>query len=404
MNSVVPKKVIVAHDSQVFGGMELFVLLLLKYYDTERYIPIVFVPGYTEVQLSSPEMFIERVLAEKYPLIRPTHPGNLPVFSSVKDIFATAKLFKATKADIVHIHTSTPHRAHRVTLAAKLAGLPVVRSEHLPASWWAQNPNFRFKVTTKLIELLSDKIVPGSDACYNEQLTVLKRNPKKITRSCYGIELGRFNPNHDVRAAKIALGLNPDIPVVGNIARLAPEKGQKYFIDAVPQVLKEYGAVNFLLVGDGPLRQELEAQVDRLGVRDHFIFTGFQKDTVPFMQAMDITVMSSINEGISLAMLEFMAMGKPLVSSREPSFAEMVKDGQDALLVDLESGEAIANGIIKVLNDPLLAKKLGEGAYQTVHAEFSIIKSVEDQMNLYDKLLGIDTRKNTSKPLQPATA
>jgi glycosyltransferase involved in cell wall biosynthesis len=402
MSATTPKRVILVHDCTVFGGLELFVLLLLKYYDRERYEPLVLVPGYTDYR-SSPPLFIEKVHELGIPLLRPANPGATPVLSTVKDVYNIYKLFKQANADIIHIHTSRPHEARRATIAAKLARLPLVRSEHLPGSFWTKNATWKFWFNARMVEFLSDKIVPGSDACYDEQLKDLKRNPKKITRSCYGIELDRFEPNHDVRAAKIKLGLDPDVPVVGNIARLAPEKGQKYFIDAVPHVLKEFGPVNFLLVGDGPLRQELEAQVDRLGVRDRFVFAGFQKDTVPFMQAMDITAMSSLNEGISLAMLEFMAMAKPLVSSREPSFAEMVKDGEDALLVDLESGRALADGLIKVLGDPALAKRLGEGAYRTVHAEFSIIKSVEDQMSLYDKLLGIDTRKSSPKPLQPAT-
>lgn len=381
------KKVVFVHDTNVFGGIELFMLLLMKYYDRSRYETVVMVPGYEDSFRSSPEKFIELIEEMQIPLLRPDDPGITPFISFWKDIINIRKAFKEAGIDIVHIHTPNPHRTLRTTIAARLAGLPLVRSEHLPPSFW-EIGSLKVKIGSKINEILSSKIVPGSDACYEEQLTLINRNPKKVTRSCYGIELDRFNPNHDVRAAKQKLGFDPDIPVVGNIARLSPEKGQKYLIDAAAIVIQKFGPVNFIIVGSGQLLEDLQKQAQNLGIGEHVYFLGFQEDTVPFMEAMDVTVMSSLNEGVSLAMLEFMAMGKPLVSSKEPSFTETVVDGESALLVDLEDSEALAGGIIRLLEDKELAKLVGEGALKKVHSEFDIMKSAKEQMELYDLLLG----------------
>lgn len=381
-----PKRVIFVHDAQVFGGIALFMLLLAKHYDPAKYTISVLEPGYTDPYRRSPQEFIQLIEAMELPILRPANPGDTPLLSFCKDVWNIKKTLQQAGADIVHIHTTNPHRTLRLTIATRLAGLPLIRSEHLPPSYW-DTDSLTVKVGAKINELLSDKIVPGSDACYEEQIALLKRKPAKVTRSCYGIELDRFNPQHDLLAAKERLGFDPAIPTVGNIARLSPEKGQKYLIDAAAIVIREFGPVNFMIVGSGGSLEALQAQVRELGIEQYVHFLGFQKDTVPFMEAMDITVMSSLNEGVSLAMLEFMAMGKPLVSSKEPSFTETVVDGESALLVDVEDGAAMATGILRLLKDKALAKLIGQGALKKVHSEFGIVKSAQDQMQLYAGLL-----------------
>ncbi|MBK8988833.1 MAG: glycosyltransferase family 4 protein [Chloroflexi bacterium] len=378
------KKVAFVHDTNEFGGIELFMLLLIKYYDPARYQTMVMIPGYEDPFRSSPKKFIELVEEMQVPMLRPADPGTTPIISFWKDVMGIRNAFKKAGIDIVHIHTPNPHRTLRTTIAARLAGLPLIRSEHLPPSFW-EIGSLKVKIGSKINEIFSHKIVPGSDACYVEQLDLLNRNPDKVTRSCYGIELDRFNPNHDVRAAKQKLGFDPDIPVVGNIARLSPEKGQKYLIDAAAIIIRTYGPVNFVIVGSGRLLEELQAQAKNLGIDQYVHFLGYQKDTVPFMEAMDVTVMSSLNEGVSLAMLEFMAMGKPLVSSKEPSFTETVVDGESAILVDLENSKALADGIIRLLQDKELARTIGEEALKKVNSEFNIVKSAKEQMQLYDQ-------------------
>ena len=106
-----------------------------------------------------------------------------------------------------------------------------------------------------------------------------------------------------------------------------------YLIDAMPQVIREYGPVQFLLIGDGPLMGELRAQVDRLGMRERIHFAGFQADYVPYMEAMDIGVMPSLWEGFSISMQEYMALGKPMVVTNHGSFLEALTHEQHGLIV-----------------------------------------------------------------------
>lgn len=378
--------VLFVHDTNEFGGIELFMLKLARHCDRARYDVAVMVPGYRDPFRSSPQEFIDLVHRSGIRLLRPPDPGEEPGWSFWNDIRNLYRLLRENKIDLVHVHTPSPHRAIKVTLAAKLARVPLVRSEHLPPSFWRlDSPRVRWGA--RVVGWLSDRIVPGSRACYREQVELLGRPARKLNELSYGIELQRFDPAHDVRAAKTALGLDPATPLVGKIARLSPEKGYVYLIDAAALVLGEYGPVNFLLVGEGRQRAELEAAVRERGIADRVVFTGFVPDTVPYMQAMDVAVMSSVNEGVSLAMLELLAMGKPMVASTEASFVETVRHEEEALLVPLADSRALADGILRLLRDRGLARRLSAAALRRAK-DFDIGTSTERHMSLYEELLG----------------
>jgi glycosyltransferase involved in cell wall biosynthesis len=273
-----------------------------------------------------------------------------------------------------------------MTIGARLAGVgTIVRSEHLPPTHFGLTAGT--KLSAWLLDTMTDCIIAGSRACYDEQVGTMGR--KKVRLSRYGIELDRFDPQHDVSAAKRSLGLDPALPVIGAIGRLAELKGHTYYIQAAARIVKEFGPANFLLVGDGPLLPQLTEQVARANLGQYFCFAGYQRDTIPFMQAMDLAVMpSSINEGISLAMLEFMAMGKPVIATDDPSFEETVVDGVSGLIVPKRDGNALASAILRLLRDASLAGVLRTEALRLVHTRFSIRRQVEDLMDLYDSYLG----------------
>ena len=370
------------YEGTAYGGTEEYLLLMLRFLDRARYQPLIVTTGFN--YRFCPPKFIENVSALDVPMIHTNDTGLSRFTSFAADAVNLFQTFRTISTDVVHIHNQRPDGGRRATIAARLAGVrAVLRSEHLPPS---SNLNFHTRYSIKPIDALTDYIIAGSASCLEEHLTLLARNPMKTLRVFYGIELGRFSPQHDVAAAKARFGLDPAIPTVGKIARLSPEKGHIYLIDAAAKIIREFGPVNFLLAGTGPLEADLRARVEQLGIGKYVHFLGFAHDTVPFIQAMDITVMSSVSEGISLAMLEYMAMGKPIVSTREPSFEETVLDGESGVLVALKSPDSLAEGILKLLRDPQLAHKLGMGAYKRVHAEFDIRSSMQRFMELYDSL------------------
>ena len=371
------------YDGTVYGGVEVYLLTLLRHLDYSRYNPAVVMPGYNYP--FRPHGFQEQVEALGVPLLTPPNPGKARKLSFIKDVINMQRLFKQTETQVVHIQTSRFDGGRRATLAARLAGISaVIRTEHIAPS---VNMNSYSKYTTKPFDWLTNYIITDSNSNRYEQIKLLNRAPRKVI--CYhcGIELGRFNPIHDTSAAKLRLGLDPALPVVGAVGRLVEQKGHTYLVSAAVRVIKEFGPVNFLLVGDGLLEAQLKAQVAQLGITPYFHFVGFQSNHIPFMEAMDVTVMSSIFEGFSVSMLEFMAMGKPTVVTDYPSFLEAVTDGESGVVVAMRDGEAMAEGILKLLRNPTFAHKIGQAALARVRQEFSIQRLADGMMNLYDNIL-----------------
>lgn len=374
------RRVAFIYEGVAYGGTEEYILLLLRNLDRRRYDPIVVIPGSSGS--ACPEEFLGRLRAQRERVITTPSRRSPRALGFWDDLISLRRVFTREQVHIVHIHTSRPDAGRCATLAARLGKVrAVIRSEHLPPSCNLR-PALRHSI--RPFDWLTRFIIAGSEACHAEQIRLLRRDPAKVLHFVYGIDLQRFSVRCDPAEAKRRLGLDPDTPVVGTVGRLSPEKLHTCFIDAAARVAREFGRVNFVLVGDGPLEEELRQRARGQGLNGNFHFVGFQPDTVPYIQAMDVTVMSSSSEGISLAMLEFMAMAKPVVSTSEPSFCQTLVHGESGLLVPLEDSRALAGGILQVLRHPELGERLGNGAHARVWAEFDIQRNVSRLMDVYD--------------------
>jgi L-malate glycosyltransferase len=121
----------------------------------------------------------------------------------------------------------------------------------------------------------------------------------------------------------------------------------------------------------------------RLEVTDHVHFAGFQQDVLPFLQAADVGAMPSLFEVFSLAMLEFMALGKPVVAFDHPSFLEAMRPGREGLIVPTGQSHSLAEALVRVLDGPELARSLGTAAARRVRSNFTIDRLAADMAQLY---------------------
>lgn len=379
------RRVAYIHDTNVYGGVEVFMLLLMKYLDPKRYAPVVVVPGHTDPLRGSPARLIQQVEDAGLPLIRLPVRSEAAGLGLVNQIQKTVKVFSDNEFDVVHIHTCRPAGARISTISAWLAGIPaLLRTEHGPPL--GVTPLTRF--TVKPLDWMTDLILTVSDATLEDQVAMVHRNRKKLYRSYGGIELDQFNPKHSTREAKARIGLDPDLPVVGSVGRLMPEKGHIHLIKAAPRVIEKYGPVNFLLAGEGPLEQDLKKQVEDLCLRKYVHILGtWKRDISPYREAMDIGVMPSIFEGLGLALLEFMALGIPTVTSSVPCFREVIVDGESGLITSLNEENNLADQILELLFDPERASIIAQAALVRVRSQFSIQRLAGDMMDLYDRII-----------------
>jgi glycosyltransferase involved in cell wall biosynthesis len=184
------------------------------------------------------------------------------------------------------------------------------------------------------------------------------------------------------------LGLADCWPVLLNVGRLVPQKGQSYLIEAMAEVAKELPKARLLVAGDGPLSPTLTQLRDHLGLEEQVTLLGQRDDVPELLEVSDIFVFPSLFEGCPNALIEAMAMGKPCVASRIGPIEEVMEDGMTGLLVPPQSPKALAEGIVQLCTTHQEGSiKIGWQAKAVARQQFTIEAAVEKLENLYQKVL-----------------
>lgn len=309
------------------------------------------------------------------------HPADLRVIPRL-----VAHL-KQQKPDLLEIHLPYPGIIGRI--AGRIAHVhPILYVEHSLA---VQKNLTRLHVLSFLGNILTyslnDCIVAVSEDTHRE---VLRYCPKRVATRVIlnGIDLARCDTKqNDIQNVKKSLGVPEGHLVVGHVANLLPKKRQVDLLKAAKIVLASFPDVTFVIVGRGPLAQNLKDAARQMGIQDNVIFTGFVDDLYQVMRTFDIFVMSSIYEGFGISLAEAMALGKPAVVTRIGGMTEVVEDHVSGLLVEPRAPEDLAQKILALLSDDDLRRTMGHAAQLQVKQKFDIRRRVADMEDLYRKLL-----------------
>ncbi len=202
-----------------------------------------------------------------------------------------------------------------------------------------------------------------------------------------GIELDRFGHPQVPRATtRAAWGIPQDATVIGTVTRLSPQKAPLDFVQAAAQVAAQYPNTYFMMVGDGPLRQEVEQLARELGIADRLVLTGLRRDVPELLAAFDLFALSSLWEGLPRVLPQAMATRLPIVATACDGSAEAVEDGVNGFLVPPGEPAVLAQRLCQLLAQPPLAEQLGAAGYARVQ-EFSDRGMVHAIDQLYTKLL-----------------
>jgi L-malate glycosyltransferase len=216
-----------------------------------------------------------------------------------------------------------------------------------------------------------------------------ERYPGKDVRCIRnGIDVGCVAPSRARDAVREKIGVARDAFVVGTVGRLMPVKAFDRLIAALAQLRRDRAGLNaqLVIVGDGPLRSELEACAARLGVSRETTFLGARADVYDLMAAFDVFALTSLHEGIPMVILEAMAVGVPIVASRVGGIPEILENGRDALLVEAAAPGALADAIGRLAADPSLRAALARSARHQAEARFSITATAAGVVELYRSL------------------
>jgi glycosyltransferase involved in cell wall biosynthesis len=301
----------------------------------------------------------------------------------VSGVRRLCRLLRDEKVDVLHGHMY--HAAWYGRIAGLLAGVPVMIATDHGQELWKKPWNVAFE--RYMNRHTSLRIAVSEDVA--EILRKREHVPEdKLAVIPNGVDVDRFkaggNERQQVRAE---LGLSGDAVVVGTVARLVEPKALHIMIRAVAQVADVDPRVRLLVVGDGPLRADLERCASDLGITERVIFTGMRSDIPGLLAAMDIFALSSISEGLPVSLLEAMAAGKPIVATRVGGIPEAVTDRRECLLVEPGDAKALADGIMELIRKPDLAAELGRRAGERVLAEYSIQATARKLEEIYSSLL-----------------
>jgi len=301
---------------------------------------------------------------------------------------ALLKAIDRKSIDIVHMHGYGATTFGRG--AAAIRRLPAILHEHanLTDTPWFQ------KVADRALEPFTDIAIAVSrstaDFVINARL-IPARKVKVVYLGAPVDEFGGERSPDDVAAVRRSIGLAPDDFAIGAVTRLHDSKGNEFLVDAARLVLDARPQARFYLVGEGPLRADLEAQARRLNLADRFVFAGFAKDVAGMLAAFDLSVFPSLWEGTPLTAFEALAAGKAIVATNADGLLDILHDGHDARIVPKRNARALADQIVALMDAPGERARLSANARNTGRG-YDIGAFVRKMEQLYEILHDVSRR------------
>ncbi|MFH1904714.1 MAG: glycosyltransferase family 4 protein [bacterium] len=316
-------------------------------------------------------------------IIIPQLSRDIKFFRDLSAFLKLYKIIKQTKPHIVHTHTSKAGILGR--WAAKFAGVPIVI--HTPhgnvfSGYFGYFMTKLFVIAERISAHITDRIITLTPKGIDQHLRqkIGKRN--KYISICSGVEVEKFA---NAKENKDVLNIAQNDIIIGVVARLVTVKGHRYLLEAMK--LMESQSIKLLIIGDGPLRRELEEQAIESGIEKNVVFLGQRKDVPELLSVLDIFVMPSLNEGMGRAIAEAMVAEKPVIASKVGGIPDVVDDKITGILVSSKSPEALANAITYLMKNPEIAAQMGQEGKKKAVKNFGINSMIEQIENLYEELV-----------------
>ena len=360
------------------GGAERQLVALAKGLDRSRFLPLVFCLTATGPLAADLE---EAGIEAKCFGLRGLKVWRNPI-RIARYLLALFTDLKKEEPEIVH--GLLFHAYILGTFAAKIARVPIViTSRRSLGHFKAGKPHSL--LAERLVNRMTDLIIANSEAVKQDVVRQEKVEPSKVRVVYNGIDPSLYDVPADP-ALRASLGIPEEAKVVGVIANLIHYKGHCFLLQAWQTVKQKIPGARLLLIGDGPLRGELEALVKELHLEEEVLFLGSRQDIPQLLALMDVAVLPSLEEGFPNAVLEAMAAGKPVVATNVGGVPEAIIHEETGFLVPPKDPKALADAIIRVLSDPELAMNMGKAGRDRVIREFSLDRMVRSIEQVYEEL------------------
>ncbi len=308
------------------------------------------------------------------------------------DLIALGKLcrlFRRVRPHIVHTHTSKTGTLGRI--AAWLTGIPATVHTfhgHVFRGYFPPSLSRLFVRVERTLARRTSRLVALSEGQRQDLLALGIGKPHQTVMIPPGVELAPFlKCQRKPGELRRDLGLALDAPLVGIVGRLVPIKGHRIFLRAARLMTAALPSASFLVVGDGEMRSELEAEASSLGLQGRVRFLGWRRDLPRIYADLDCLVLSSRNEGVPVCILEAMAAGIPVVATAVGGVPDLVVPGVTGLLVRPEDPQELAQAVVSLFGNTARAQRMAAAGRRHVFPRYDVGSLLTATEKLYEELV-----------------
>lgn len=371
-----PKKILYLHNALgVGGGAEALRLTMLKYINREKYdVKLCCLVYRGEIAND-----IEK-LGFKVDMLNASDRGGGSLFTIAKLYWYLIR----NKTDILQTVFFNVNLMGRI--AAILAGVPrIIVEEHSYYERYNPRLGFIMRRINRYLSKYTYKIIACADIVA-KRISAEEGIPlDKFKVIPNTVDPERMMPGKDKNGIRREFGIKEGEVVIGYIASFAQRKGHIFLLHALQKVLTEFSRIKVLMVGIGPLKEEIENIATENGLSDYILFPGLRRDIPEILSLLDIYVQPSLAEAFSISITEAMSMGVPCIVTDVGGNGEIIGNNNEAgILVPPADSEALKDAIIKLIKDTPLRKSIGRAAYVRISTVFSPQRYINSLEELYD--------------------
>ena len=322
--------------------------------------------------------------ARAIPLVGPLHPLKDPVAVS-----ALRRLIASGGHDVVHAHGLKAGLVGRLaTRFSTRAPFIVTAHNHvLERDETSGAAKVRYREVERALASQVARYIAVSDSIRRELVEGYGLSAERVVTIHNGIDSTPFLVVRDRSAARAALGVPDDVPVVGLAARFSTQKGLRHLLAALPEMRRTAPQLIAVIGGSGPLDSELREQAVALEVSGFVRWPGHVAEVAELLAALDVYVSPAETEALGMGLIEASAAALPIVATRVGGAGEVVVDGETGLLVPPRDPAALAHTTLALLGDPELGCTLGAAARARAITEFAIDRMVERTLGVYQAVV-----------------
>lgn len=368
-------KIRILHVAQAAGGVDRYIRMLLKYLDKEKF---------ENILVCSQDFHEEdyRDLVDSFEQVEMTRAIGGRDLKAIKGVRA---LIKKYNPDIVYAHSS---KAGAIARAADI-GLRN-RCVYNPHGWafnmrCSAKKKAMYTAIEKIAAPFCDKIICISDAEKQSALDKKICREDKLQVIFNGVDIESYE--NGVRGAikRKDLNIPEDAFVVGMVGRMSPQKAPDVFVKMAKQVKDEVPNAHFIIVGNGNQEDEIRKYAEDNGFSNSLHITGWVDNPMSYVELFDMACLLSRWEGFGLALPEYMMAGKPIVASRVDAIPNIIRNGENGLLVEVDDDIGASKAVLRILREDGLRKKIVAQGLEDVHNRFNARRVSEEHSKLFNK-------------------